>query len=187
MWPGTGHKLINVLFALTVIAIAPILSGCTHVKPLLNPIPQQYYVVGSQRTEILLVLLLGLYDEMSMFKTQGFVESARQSSLPCDMVSVDAHYGYYKAGAFVDRLHSDVIVSAKAAGYTSISIVGISLGGYGALLYANSYPADMRSFVLLTPWLGGDEIANSIVQDGGLQSWGSDTSSVQEAIQKIWL
>jgi len=61
--------------------MALILSGCTHVKPLLNPIPQQYYVAGSQRAKTLLILLPGLYDEMSMFETQGFVKSMGQSGL----------------------------------------------------------------------------------------------------------
>jgi pimeloyl-ACP methyl ester carboxylesterase len=170
-----------------LIATALTVSGCTHDRPLVNPIPVQYHISGNHPSTTLLVLLPGIHDRISIFETHGFIDSIRQSGQPCDLVSVDAHYGYYNAGIFVERLHNDVIVPARRAGYTNIIIVGISLGGYGALLYANSYHTEITTLVLLAPWLGGDEVVDSIAAAGGLEYWQPDDASNEISVQGIWL
>lgn len=187
------HNLVNrltiVQYALVMktVAIAMILSGCTYTRPLLNPMQQQYYVSGDQRTSTLLVLLPGLHDDISIFESHGFTNSIRQSGQACDFVSVDAHYGYYNAGVFVERLHDDVILPAKRAGYTNIKIVGVSLGGYGALLYVNRYRTEITTLLLLAPWLGDEELIHSITMAGGLKYWRPGDVVKEKLIQDIWL
>lgn len=170
-----------------LIAAALTVSGCTHERPLIDPMPLQYYKSGNHPSATLLVLLPGIHDNIDKFETHGFIESIRQSEQPCDLVSVDAHYGYYNAGIFVDHLHNDVIVPARRAGYTDIKIVGISLGGYGALLYANSYHTEITTLVLLAPWLGGDEVVDSIAAAGGLEYWQPDEAGNEKLVHDIWL
>ncbi len=73
------------------------------------------------------------------------------------------------------------------AGYTDIKIVGISLGGYGALLYANSYRTEITALVLLAPWLGDEELVDSIMAADGLEYWQPDDAGNEKLVQDIWL
>ena len=170
-----------------LVATVLTVSGCTHERQLVDPIPVQYYISGNHPSSTLLIMLPGIHDRISKFETYGFIDSIRQTGQPCDLVSVDAHYGYYNAGIFVERLHNDVIVPARRAGYTNIIIVGISLGGYGALLYANSYRTEINTLVLLAPWLGEEEIVDAITAAGGLEYWQPDDASNEISVQDIWL
>src|SRR5712672_3477612 len=55
-----------------------------------------------------------------------------------DIVVADLHFGYYLRQTAIERLREDVILPARTRGYQCISLVGISLGGFGALYYAES-------------------------------------------------
>lgn len=48
----------------------------------------------------------------------------------------------------------DVITSALVKGYTKINIVGISLGGFGAIITAQHNEPSINSIILLAPYLG---------------------------------
>lgn len=163
------------------------MSACSQKRPPATPIPVQYYESGYKPSSTLLVLLPGMHDPIDEFETHGFIDAVRQSEHPCDLVSVDAHYGYYNAGTIVERLHDDVIIPAQQAGYSDIKFVGISLGGYGALLYANRYISEVSTLVLLAPYLGNEALIDSIVAANGLEHWLPDDVNDEKSLQDIWL
>ena len=186
---NSGTRLLNVQHTALLMFIATALAapGCSFERPLVDPIPVHYYKSGHNPSTTLLVLLPGLHDLTDKFETYGFIDTIRQSGQPCDLVSVDAHYGYYNAGNIVEHLHNDVIIPASQAGYSDIKIVGISLGGFGALLYANRYSTEITTLVLLAPWLGSDEVIDSITAAGGLEHWQPDDTRDEKSLQDIWL
>jgi pimeloyl-ACP methyl ester carboxylesterase len=163
------------------------ISGCSQKRSPVAPIPVQYYASGNSPSTTLLVLLPGIHDSIDKFEAHGFIEAIRQAEQPCNLVSVDAHYGYYDAGTLVERLHHDVILPAQQAGYADIKLVGISLGGYGALLYANRHTPEVSTLVLLAPFLGNDELIDSITAANGLEHWLPDDPDDEESLQDIWL
>lgn len=181
--------MVSVQHTVLMIFVAAALaaSGCSHERPLVDPMPVHYYKSGNNPSTTLLVLLPGIHDMPDKFETHGFIDTIRQSGQPCDLVSVDAHYGYYNAGNIAERLHYDVIVPARQAGYSDIKIVGISLGGFGALLYANRYSTEITTLVLLAPWLGAEELIDSITAAGGIEHWQPDDRRDEESLQGIWL
>lgn len=163
------------------------MSACSQKRPPVAPLPVQYYESGNGPSSTLLVLLPGIHDPMDEFETRGFIDAVHQSEQPCDLVSVDAHYGYYDAGTIVGRLHQDVILPAQQAGYSDIKLVGISLGGYGALLYANRHTPEVNTLVLLAPFLGSEALINSITAANGLEHWLPDDTGDEKSLQAIWL
>lgn len=182
-WLLCIQQTVFMMFVVAALAA----SGCSFKRPVVNPIPVQYYKLGNNPSRTLLVLLPGIYNTIDRFEAHGFIDIVRQSGQSCDLVSVDAHYGYYDAGNLVERLHNDVIVPARQAGYSDIKIVGISLGGYGALLYANRYSTEVTTLVLLAPWLGEEELIDSITAAGGLEYWQPEGSRDTSSLQSIWL
>lgn len=61
-----------------------------------------------------------------------------------------------------------MIIPAKNNGYENIILVGISLGGHGALLYATKYPEDVYFVFVIAPFLAGPVVADAIEKAGAL-------------------
>jgi pimeloyl-ACP methyl ester carboxylesterase len=97
----------------------------------------------------------------------------RDKGLRYDMVAPNAHLAYYYARNLDKRLKEDVIDPARAAGYTNIWLVGVSMGGLGSVLYLLNYPEDsgITGIVLMAPFLGEREILHEIIQAGGVRKW----------------
>jgi pimeloyl-ACP methyl ester carboxylesterase len=141
---------------------------------------------------MLFVFLHGNGDSNSVFDKEGFVEAVRSRGLPVDMISVDAHIGYYMNASIVTRLKEDVIDPARAKGYDRIWLIGNSLGGFGSLLYAREHPNEISGMVLLGPFLGERQIIKDIRHAGGLLLWepGDVLLKTKEDAEKhvwIWL
>lgn len=119
----------------------------------------------------LVVMLPGIRDEAEQFVVAGFVGAASE---PFDVLVADPAISNYFNGRFVDRLRTEVIEPAQARGYDEIWLVGVSIGGYGALLYAGAFPADIRGVVLLAPYLGGRRLQRAIAAAGGLEPWAAE-------------
>lgn len=138
--------------------LALLLAGCASWRSADAPM---YTQTDSSRcalrADTLLVLLPGVYSHPDEFVRAGFVQAVNDAHLAVDVMRVDAHLNYYQRNTFVERLRQDVIVPAQARGYRSIWIAGISLGGFGGLIYAKEHPADVAGVVALAPYL--DEAA----------------------------
>jgi pimeloyl-ACP methyl ester carboxylesterase len=125
----------------------------------------------ASRPDTLLVMLPGASSLPEEFLREGFVLALRERRLALDVVLVDAHPGYYKDRTVLDRLQADVIAPARAKGYRNIWLVGVSLGGLGALIQARAQPADADGLILLSPYLGEPRVTDAVRADGGLRAW----------------
>jgi pimeloyl-ACP methyl ester carboxylesterase len=154
----------------TVMLAVFLLSGCYPATKI--PIDTISYDGGrTTLPELLIVFLHGNGDRNTVFNDQGFVAAVRARGMSCDMISVDAHVGYYANGTILTRLREDVIGPARTRGYERIWFVGNSLGGFGALSYAQRYPDEITGVVLLGPYLGERPLISEIRHAGGLLKW----------------
>jgi pimeloyl-ACP methyl ester carboxylesterase len=81
------------------------------------------------------------------------LQAVRETGRAVDILLVDAHLGYYAARTVLERLRHDVIGPARTR-YESIRLIGVSMGGLGALLYAARYPGHVTDVALLAPFVG---------------------------------
>jgi pimeloyl-ACP methyl ester carboxylesterase len=131
----------------------------------------------------LVVMLPGIGDRAEAFLSTGFVDGFANDSF--DLLAVDAHWRYYSTGSVVRRLREDVIEPALARGYRNIWLLGVSLGGYGSLLYVDRFPDHIAGIILLSPYLGGRRLAREIDAAGGLEAWSGDAAR-PERFERAW-
>lgn len=121
------------------------------------------------QSRTLLVLLPGRGDLGEDYTRHGFV--ARAHAEPgVDVVTVDAHFSYYADRTLRERLHEDVLAPARGR-YEQIWLLGISMGGIGALLTAEKYPDDVDGILLIAPYLGRRRTIEAVAHAGGLAKW----------------
>jgi pimeloyl-ACP methyl ester carboxylesterase len=130
-----------------------------------------YPYQSDKRAKNLLVMLPGAYEAPEDFDKQGFVQAVRKRQLPIDCLAVDAHLGYTNNGSIPERLLHDVIQPARAQGYVNIWVMGISLGGLGALLLNMRYPSTIQGIVALAPYIGTRDTLDKVRAGGGLSQW----------------
>jgi pimeloyl-ACP methyl ester carboxylesterase len=140
------------------------------------------------RSDTLLVFLPGAFLKPEEFEREGFVSAVRERDLAADALLVDADVSYYYDQTFVERLHDDVVLSQRALGYKSIWLVGISIGGFGALIHELAMPGTVDGIVALAPYLGRRPIGAEIHQAGGLRAWRAPEGPApdQEVDRKLW-
>jgi pimeloyl-ACP methyl ester carboxylesterase len=154
-----------------VLLFLSLLQACAPYRKVQGPILQ----VNDEQTcgtpaRHLIVLLPGLRDLPADFVDEGFVQAVRERQLDADITLLDAHVGYYNERQIVSRLQSEVIAPARAKGYESIWLVGISLGGLGSLLYTWAHPQDITGVYAMAPYLGDKAMVKEVI-DGGLAQW----------------
>jgi len=132
---------------------------------------------GVEPSGTLLVILPGRAMQVGELEAHGFVQSVASLRLNVDVLRADAHSGYYRNDTLLERLRIDVIAPARAAGYTSFWLAGISLGGLAAVRYANSHPSDVDGLFLIAPYFGSARAAEAIAREGGLRHWRAPTVS----------
>jgi pimeloyl-ACP methyl ester carboxylesterase len=132
------------------------------------------------------VFLPGRWNRAVQFETAQFVQAVYDAGIQADMVAVEAHYGYYATRTVVTRLREDVIAPARAQGYTQTWLVGVSMGGLGALLYVRAYPEDLTGVVALAPFLGDTDVITEIRAAGGVQHWHPATIAPGDAQRQLW-
>ncbi|HJL20017.1 MAG TPA: alpha/beta fold hydrolase [Sandaracinaceae bacterium LLY-WYZ-13_1] len=142
------------------------------------------------RRDCLVVFMPGMLDTPDSFVDSGFLRDAARASGRCDLVAVDAHFGYYRAGEVDERVTQDVLRVAEARGYRDIWIVGISMGGLGTLMVARDNPRLVRGVVLLAPFLGDEGLVRRVGDAGGLRAWdapeGADPDDQDEFDEALW-
>lgn len=139
--------------------------------------------------KVMLVMLPGATHKPEDFVRQGFIQALRQRQLPVDTAAVDAHLGYYLERNLGERLTEDIIAPARARGYRRIWLMGISLGGLGALLYAREHAEEIAGVVVLAPFLGVRGTIEEIVRAGGIEHWrpGAIAPQDDERFLLAWL
>ena len=119
----------------------------------------------------LVVFLRGMGSGAESFEEEGFVDEVRARGLAYDMAAPDAHLGYYIDRSMIARLKEDVIEPAKMRGCRKIWLIGVSMGGLGAILYLKEHPQDVAGIYLMAPFLGKKFILNEIEAAGGVRLW----------------
>ncbi len=119
----------------------------------------------------LAVLLPGRFDAPEQLLHEGVARDLQASGAPCDAVFVDLHYRYYGETDVGDALYEDILAPARARGYDELWLVGVSLGGLGALQVASEHPDAVDGIVLIAPYLGDERAIEPIAEAGGLARW----------------
>lgn len=140
------------------------------------------------RSDTLLVFLPGAFLKPEEFEREGFVNAVRERDLAADALMVDADVSYYYDQTFVERLHQDVLQPQRAKGYKTIWLVGISIGGFGALIHELAQPGMVDGIVTLAPYLGRRPVGAEIQKAGGLRSWKAPEGPPpdEEVDRKLW-
>lgn len=142
------------------------------------------------RPKCLIVFLPGVGDVATDFDAKGFVDAVRKRKLSVDVVSAQATLSYYALGSVVERLEADVMAPARAKHYRQTWVIGLSMGGQGALLYAHDHPKDVTGVLVLAPYLGAHPMVKDIVAAGSLAAWKAPEKVVvtdeDTTIQELW-
>jgi len=117
----------------------------------------------------LALFLPGLGDTPEDVVEAGFIEEMRAAP-QFDSIIADAHFGYYRSGVVTTRLHEDIVRRVRGK-YDEFWIVGTSMGGYGAVAYAEKFTSAVTGIVLLAPYLGQDKVQNNVEEAGSLAQW----------------
>jgi hypothetical protein len=135
---------------------------------------QKLYRTGSSRSKNLLILMPGAGNRHSSFEDHGFIHSATDAGLTADILTVDTSYEQFSDLSIEKRLHEEVVLPARLAGYEHIWMGGISLGGFGTMVYARKNANMLAGLVLIAPYLGNKGTLAEIRSAGGLDSWDPD-------------
>lgn len=174
---------LKALFTLAVSAPA-LLAGCINLPATEMPIPQLGDDGANAAGKTLVIMLPGMGDRAKTFDEQEFLDIGRRNGF--DAIAVDAHFGYYRERSLLPRLREDVIKPARARGYENIWLLGISLGGFGSLLYAEAHPEDIDGLILLAPYVGSDEVVADVKVAPSLQAWNPDGKDFPEHEINVW-
>ncbi len=172
-------RYLLLLISLTLAACAAFTTGEKRLKTMT-------YQASTESSDTLLVLLPGLYDRPRDFNRAHFMDIARAASVPADLMTVNASYAYYRSRTILSRLQTDVIAPARRAGYQQIWLVGISLGGLGALLYLKAHPEDVAGVILMSPYLGETKLIDRIEASGSLTDWRPNPECGSDSICALW-
>lgn len=152
-------------------------SACMNMRNATVPMDglTDYYPQKSGARN-LAVFLPGVYDSPQDFVSNHFVHELRRRQMPFDVVAADAHLDYFQTGTIVQRLEQDIIEPAMARKPEQIWLIGISLGGLGAMLYASHDPR-ITGVVALAPYLGTKQALAEVANAGGWAQWNPAQSS----------
>lgn len=177
-------------FGLLLVLLAT-LAGCANLGDRRQPIPT---IVQPPRTETarppLVVVLPGRRDTAASMARRGVADTIQASWPQAEVVLADATLGYYLDGGLPRRLHDEIIAPALAGGGRELWLVGISLGGMGALVYDRAYPGQADGIILLGPFLGDRALLEEIQAAGGIAAWQPGPAPAQldrdNALRELW-
>lgn len=155
--------------------------------PRSTPTPVPTLAAGQTKGSELIVFLPGRWSKVSEFEQEGFFEIARKHWPEARLVAADLHIGYYKNQSMARRLHEDVILPARRSGVKNVRLVGVSMGGLGALIYDAEYPGQADELILLSPFVGEDEALREIEASGDLMKWRPAPPAARDFSRKLWL
>lgn len=141
------------------------------------------------QNRVLLVMLPGVGIEVEDFATQGLVALAHTARPGVDVSAAKPDQALYLDGGVAQVLEEAVLAPARAAGYTRLWLLGISLGGMGALSYAAEYGQSIEGLILLAPFLGTQGTVATLREAGGFTGWRAQASAATLPEQRIisWL
>jgi len=123
------------------------------------------------------------------FVAHGFVSAVHARHFAVDIVAVQPELDLYLEGKIAESLHDTVIAPVLATGYRRLWLLGISVGGMGALLYAAAQFAAVDGLVLLAPFLSTPGVLAEVSSAGGIIAWSPQNSRATSIERKtlLWL
>jgi len=147
-----------------------------------------HYPAPGGRTKNLLVMLPGAGMAAEDFFTNGLIAAVHDRHPQVDIIAARPALDLYLDGDVAAALHSAVIAPALAQDHEHIWLLGISLGGMGALLYAALHQANVAGILLLAPFLGTPGTIAEVESAGGLPRWQpGGVATAPEARMLRWL
>jgi pimeloyl-ACP methyl ester carboxylesterase len=170
------------------LAGAAVLTGCV---PPIRPVQERMdrvldFAQPGLRADTLLVLLPGAYDTPQDFERYGFVTAVRERGLSVDLLLLDAHTGYYTSQQIVHRLLHEVLQPAREQGYARIWLIGISLGGYGSLMFTSQHAGLVDGLFVMAAFLGRRDLPAAIGRAGGLLAWDGQLDGADAHDLALW-
>lgn len=144
---------------------------------------------GADRDPVLLVMLPGFGIEAGEFAAHGFHRLAQASGDPVDIIAAGPDLDAYLDGGVAAEIEREIVAPERARGRTRIWLLGLSLGGMGALLHARAHPAGVEGIILIAPFLGTPGLIAEVEAAGGLRAWqaGAITAADTERHMLAWL
>jgi pimeloyl-ACP methyl ester carboxylesterase len=133
-----------------------------------------------------IVCLPGAYHTPEDFLSAGFDTKVSERGLCIDLLFIDAEPRHLGDRRPLDQLKHDVVLPARALGYESIWLAGISLGGFMALDYAASNPGDLDGLCLLAPYLGNRILTSEIARSPGCAASAAGALAGCDEERRIW-
>lgn len=164
--------------SIIIIPLLLVVTGCYFFKSTPTPIPTNHIKQLPQSAPHLVIFMPGVGDEPDAFDKAGFFDS-HPKLVKFDRILVDSHLGYYRNNSIPVRIYTDILMPLKDQ-YEKITIVGTSLGGFGALWIADEYPDIIDQVVLIAPYLGEKETTDSVIKAGGISKWYSTIENFDE-------
>jgi pimeloyl-ACP methyl ester carboxylesterase len=165
-----------------------LLQACSHFRSIEGPMRSVNDLIACDvRPKTLIVMLPGAYDTPQDYVDQNFVKEVRSRDIYADIQIVDAHIRYYTNAQIVKRLEEEVVAPAKIKGYEKIWFIGISLGGYGSLLYSMKNPTTLAGMFLMAPYMGVREVHMEVQSQGGLKNWVGNIDTTVDLNLWHWL
>lgn len=155
---GNRHGRRAALVGLVLSGFLLLPGGCIIPPEDKTPMPVMWKTMEpASRSENLVVFIPGRRDKPQDFLDKGFVDALWSAGVEADVALPDAHLGYYYRRTFSERFLADVIELARDRGYREIWAVGVSLGGFGALMFERDHPGTWNGVVLVAPFAGDHE------------------------------
>lgn len=146
-----------------------VLTSCAASGDISKPIPAAFYP-APQESRRTVVMLPGIADGLQALQDRDVAALIQKTWPHADVVLTGLTLPFYKQGKAAQRLHDEVIQRYRKKDLP-LWLAGISLGGMGALLYDRQYPTDAAGLLLMSPYLGDDDIREQIRASGGLAQW----------------
>ena len=156
---------------LSFLLLVALTSGCAFNREAKVPMDSILLQRTATPAETLIVFLPGSQEVPQDVVNEGFVAQVRSKGIDADVMVIDSHIGYFRNRTFDVRIRDDIIEPARKKGYTAIWLAGISLGGFGSLMYAFTYPNQIDGIIALAPYVASDKVLDEVVNAGGLARW----------------
>ncbi|MFT6396208.1 MAG: pimeloyl-ACP methyl ester carboxylesterase [Bradymonadia bacterium] len=151
--------------------VLSLLPSCAALRSATDPLTVVEHELTDAPNAGLIVLFPGYGDRPRRFERADFIDIIGEHAADFDVVALDAHFGYYRTGTVIERVYEDVLAPAVEAGVDEIWLVGISMGGAGAISTANEHADIIDGVIALAPYLGPPNLVQEISDAGGLMAW----------------
>lgn len=168
-----------------LLAIVCLLAACTPpTGPLRMPIDSIVRPARCATPPLRILMLPGAYSRAEDFVREGFLDALATRGIDAEVMLIDAHVGYYGDESIVARIARDFLGEDDAP---PTWLVGISLGGFGALAVAAEHPGRVAGVLAISPYPGTRETQREILGAGGLVEWAKRAPAViDDGEHRLW-